>query len=221
MKRPTKKTTRAAGKALRRSRLIDATIECIARHGLAATTLSRVAKLAGLSHGIVNFHFRSKDLLLIEALRYLSEEYRNLWQRALDEAGDSAARALYAMVHIDLDPAVCNRKKISVWYAFYGEVKARPTCQRLCEEADREQFATMCKLVERLIEEGTYPTLQAERIATGLTAMTDGLWLDCLLGPRDFDRDEARETVHAYLDRLFPKHFPLNRPSANESSVSP
>ena len=66
---------RALAKEQRRQQLIDATIKCIAKKGLSSTTLADVAKEAGLSQGIVNLHFNSKDNLLYETLRYVSEDY--------------------------------------------------------------------------------------------------------------------------------------------------
>ena len=57
--------SRSATRALRRQQLIQSTIESIARRGFADTTLANVAAGAGLSRGIVNFHFRSKDQLLV------------------------------------------------------------------------------------------------------------------------------------------------------------
>ena len=68
--------SRAATKLLRRQQLIDSTIESIAKRGFAETTLANVADGAGLSRGIVNFHFKSKDALLVETLQYLTEDYR-------------------------------------------------------------------------------------------------------------------------------------------------
>ena len=57
----------------RREQLILATIRCVADQGLADTTIATVAQEAGLSQGIVNLHFRSKDGLLTETLRYLAD----------------------------------------------------------------------------------------------------------------------------------------------------
>ena len=53
-------------KAERRQQLIDATIRCIAQHGLSAVTMQMVTRDAGLSVGIANLHFESKDNLLKE-----------------------------------------------------------------------------------------------------------------------------------------------------------
>ena len=62
-------------RAVRRSQLIEATIETLALRGYARTTLTEVARVAGLSHGLVNFHFDNKEKLLAETLAYLAEEY--------------------------------------------------------------------------------------------------------------------------------------------------
>ena len=55
-------------KAERRQQLIDATIRCIAQHGLSAVTMQMVTREAGLSVGIANLHFESKDNLLKDNL---------------------------------------------------------------------------------------------------------------------------------------------------------
>ena len=51
--------------------LIDATIRAIGRYGYASTTLTHVAGEAGLSPGIVNFYFKSKDQLLLATLEQI------------------------------------------------------------------------------------------------------------------------------------------------------
>ena len=50
----------------RRRLLIDATISAISEHGLSKVTLAKIAQIAGLTAGSVNFHFDSKELLLLE-----------------------------------------------------------------------------------------------------------------------------------------------------------
>jgi len=60
----------------RRQQIIDATIEVLALRGYARITLTEIAKYAGLSQALVNFHFETKDQLLADTLEYLAEEYR-------------------------------------------------------------------------------------------------------------------------------------------------
>ena len=75
-KRAAQAGRRTAAPETRRQQLIEATIRCVANRGLAETTISTVAREAGLSQGIINLHFKSKDGLLTATLRYISDEYR-------------------------------------------------------------------------------------------------------------------------------------------------
>jgi TetR/AcrR family transcriptional repressor of bet genes len=76
---------RALSKERRRRQLIDATIKCISKKGLGSLTLAAVAKEAGLSQGIVNLHFNSKDNLLSETLRFLIEDYDAQFMQTLEK----------------------------------------------------------------------------------------------------------------------------------------
>ena len=53
----------------RRGQLIDCTIEVLVNHGYAGTTLSRVAERAGVSKGVVLYHFTNKAELLEATVR--------------------------------------------------------------------------------------------------------------------------------------------------------
>jgi TetR/AcrR family transcriptional regulator, transcriptional repressor of bet genes len=191
----------------RRQQLIESTMASIAKRGFAETTMADVAKGAKLSHGIVNFHFRSKDQLLVETLRYLAEEYRTVWTRAVAKAGPEVADKLAALHLADFDPAVCTRKKLAVWHAFYGESKSRPTYREICGASDQQRIDAGIELVREIIAEGDYRHLSPELTARGLDALTEGLWQGLLLSTDKFDRDGARETVRVFLACAFPKHF--------------
>ncbi len=199
--------SRAATKELRRQQLIDSTIHSIAKRGFADTTLADVADGAGLSRGIVNFHFQSKDQLLVETLQFLADEYRDNWQKALGKAGDSAIERLAALISADFEAAVCNRKKIAVWFAFWGEAKSRPTYLKLCADRDLEYEAVMRGICAELIAEGPYPALDMDGLVSGISALTDGLWLDVLVEPKAFDREAAKRTVWLFLSGLLPRHL--------------
>ena len=201
------KTRRTASREKRRRQLIDATMKCIGRKGLTGMTLSDVAKEAGLSQGIVNLHFESKDNLLTETLLSLADEYRTQFDRALERAGAAASDKLLAVVEHDLRPSILDRRKLAVWFAFWGEVKSRPTYRKICDAHDRYYDDVVANLCDELIEEGGYTGINGETAAEALTSMSNGLWLSCLLSPQNWDRRLARDAVDSYLKSVFPKHF--------------
>ena len=72
-------------KEARQRQLIDATIRAIGTYGYANTTLSHVAAAAGMSPGIVNFYFKSKEQLLAATLEQLAEEYESVGMAAVGD----------------------------------------------------------------------------------------------------------------------------------------
>src|SRR5919109_4630275 len=74
------KKGRKASKEARRQQLIEATIDSLAKRGYSETTMADVADGAGLSRGIVNFHFESKEKLLVATLQYMADEYARHWR---------------------------------------------------------------------------------------------------------------------------------------------
>ncbi len=201
------RTSRTASREMRRQQLIDATIKCISRKGIGSTTLGDVAKMAGLSQGIVNLHFNSKENLLNETLRYLSQEYRSRFAQVLEKSPPTAAEKLLALMEMDLGPAICDRRKLAVWFAFWGEVKAVPTYQKICEAHDLTYSAQLIELCQTIIDDGGYRDIDAETVTDALSAMTDGLWLSYLISPRTFDREAALDAVYSYLRAVFPDHY--------------
>jgi TetR/AcrR family transcriptional repressor of bet genes len=197
---------RTASKEQRQTQLIKATIRSIAKHGLSVTTMATVAKEAGLSQGIINLHFQSKERLLEGTLRYVVDEYRTAWYKALNSGGDSADKKLSAVVAVDFDKRICQRNKLAVWFAFWGESHSRLTYRRICAESSREYKQVLTRLCETIIMEGTY-IMRAQDVATGLLAMTEGLWLDLLLDPAEMNPEQARAICMSYLRGVFPAHF--------------
>jgi len=198
---------RTAPKEERQLQLIQATIRSVARNGLSDTTMATVAREAGLSQGIINLHFKSKDRLLVETLSYIADEYRESWKKALSETGDDPAEKLAALVAVDFRRPVCELNKLAVWFAFWGETKSRPTYRRICALRDMAYRKELVQVCDELIEQGSYKDRDAETVAACLSAITSGCWLDLLTNPRSMSREQARKICLSYLATTFPRHF--------------
>jgi TetR/AcrR family transcriptional repressor of bet genes len=198
---------REKNKELRRQQLIRATIRSVARRGFAETKMADVTREAGLSLGLVNLHFKSKDRLMEETLRFLSGEYESACFAAMASAGPTAADKLRALVELDFSPKVCDRRKLAVWFAFWGETRSRPTYQQICARNDRRYEKIVTDLCQEIIELGGYRGVQAATVANGLSALVNGLWLDMLMTPEDMPAEDARAISLFFLSLAFPDHF--------------
>ena len=198
---------RAEIKEIRRTQLIEATIDMIARHGFAALTLADIAKAAHLSSGIVNFYFRSKEELLIATFRHLAAGYERAIEQAIARAGDDPADQLAAVIEADADPRVAGRKHVTVWYAFWGEARWRPEFLDVCAEISDRFYNQTRALCATIAERGGYRDLDLDAIARGFNAMSDGLWLELLTSPKTFTREDGKRISYAFLASVFPKEF--------------
>ena len=208
---------RKASKETRRQQLIEATIDSLAKRGYSETTMADVADGAGLSRGIVNFHFESKDKLLVATLQYMADEYSAHWRASLQKAGSEPAKQLAALVASDFDRAICTKRKLGAWCAFWGEAKSRPTYQALCgarDEAYQNVFVDLCR---RRKADGGYD-FDPHTTALGLSAMLEGLWLRLMMGTEEVTRETAHHAAVEYLASAFPKHFSREAPRAQKTA---
>ena len=182
------------------ARIIDAVVDSVATHGLSGTTLATVAKGAGVSQGVLVFHFKTKDGLLTETLRRLSEEYRAAWEPALAEK-DPLDRIL-GLVKADFGAAVCSRRKLALWFAFWGEAGAQPLFSAICEAAEETRYRAMVAACEALA--ARYGTPDPALLANAIDAMTDGLWLQLHIYGRRLTRTAARDLALGHLRLLLP-----------------
>ncbi|MFM8748158.1 MAG: TetR family transcriptional regulator C-terminal domain-containing protein [Aestuariivirga sp.] len=199
-------SSRKASRALRREQLIEATIATIARKGLSQMTLTDVALAAGVSHGLVNFHFQSKERLLAETLRFMSEEHRRIWSAALADAGPDPARQLNALILCEFESGGQTAERLTAWCAFWGEAQNRPLYLEQCGENDRahiDAFETACR---KLVTEASY-AVDAARAARILRLAIEGMWLELMFSARPYDRPEALATAFVCAAALFPRHF--------------
>ncbi|MFC3182313.1 TetR family transcriptional regulator C-terminal domain-containing protein [Cypionkella sinensis] len=203
---PTIPTPRKLSREIRRTQVIEATIEVLAANGYARTTLTDVARRAGISHGLVLFHFQTKEALLAETLGYLSDEYRENWDAALAAAGPQPASQLDAMIRADFVPAICTPVRLSAWLSFWGEAQSRPLYQERCGENDRLYITKLEAVCAALLSEGGYPG-DPILISRVLRVTTEGVWVDLISTREPYSPTEALQTVHAAAMAFFPRHF--------------
>lgn len=190
----------------RRTQLIEATIETMAARGYSRTTLTEVAQTAGLSHGLVLFHFKTKETLLADTLIYLAEEYRQNWQAALAAVSTDPAEQLNALIEADFNPAICTPTRLAAWCAFWGEAQSRPLYQEAAsawDDAYNRQLEGICARLSDLGGYGRDPVKAARIIRVAI----EGVWLDMMTMATPYSREEGLATARTCAFFSFPDHF--------------
>ncbi|HEV8017007.1 MAG TPA: TetR family transcriptional regulator C-terminal domain-containing protein [Steroidobacteraceae bacterium] len=191
-----------------RQRLIDACISALHIYGPSRTTVEKVVALADLSPGIVRFYFDSKAAMLVASLEYLAAEFEERVMAPVARLRDSPVQALRLLVELYLDVDIASPRKVSVWYAFWGEASSRQEYQDICGKKDDEFAALVRELTERLIAATGAAHLDADAVALGLMGVLEVLWQSfAFQSEANIDRAAAVQRSLQYLRSVFPGQF--------------
>ena len=197
---------RIANKQSSNLKLISSAIKSISEKGISETTMSDVSQGAGLSQGIVNFHFKSKELLLIETLKFISNEYLQSFQNCLKKSGSNPCKRIIAIVNNDFSKKICSRDKIALWFTFFSEVKFKPAYHQICKERDL-YYQKITEDIFRELIKLEKSKISLTNVSNGLQALVMGLWLDQLEDPDTFKRKQAKQICFNFIKSNFPKQF--------------
>ena len=187
-------------------RLISSAIRNISEKGINETTMHDVSHGAGLSQGIVNFHFKSKEILLIETLKFISNEYLLSFQKSISKAGNDPRKKIIGIIKNDFSKKICTREKIAVWFTFFSEIKYKPAYHQICKERDLYYQSITENIFFDLIKKEKVK-LSEKNIARGFQALIMGLWLDQLENPDTFKRVQSKNICFEFIKSNFPKQF--------------
>ncbi|HWW30478.1 MAG TPA: TetR family transcriptional regulator C-terminal domain-containing protein [Steroidobacteraceae bacterium] len=191
-----------------RQRLIDACISALHIYGPSRTTVEKVVAIAKMSPGIVRFYFASKAAMLVASLQFLAAEFEEQLMVPVARLKSRPVAALELMVDLYLDPEIASPRKVSVWYAFWGEASSRQEYYDICGQKDEGFAALVRELIERLIVESSQPHLESDGIALGLIGALEMLWQEFAFRTEaEIDRAGAKRRCMAYLRSIFPGQF--------------
>jgi TetR/AcrR family transcriptional repressor of bet genes len=175
---------------VRRQMLIDATTRSIAKYGYPGTTIERICDEAGVSRGLINHHFGSKDELILQSYRKLCDEWTYYTKDMLDGTLEPE-EALRAAIAMNFNTAMFKQEYLSIWLGFWSVIPKSAELKRLDRALYKADVNKIQTLFERLAaKRGS--KIDARLQAIGLLGLMDGLWLQWSLDPKYFSVDEAK-----------------------------
>lgn len=187
---------RARGVATREAILVVATRH-FARHGYRRTLLEGVAADAGVSKGLIRFHFASKDGLAVEVLRSLQLAEAAWIAQAAQDEGDPAG-ALRRLLERQHMHRTDRTDLAAVTGSLALEAASRPLIREQLVAAYNWYRAQVQKVIEAGRKQGIFRDDIAPSALAGLfLAALDGVYLHRRLSYDNLD--EVRESLFALL----------------------
>ena len=211
--KPRPRRTQAERTAETRSKLIDATIECLIERGYSGTTTLAVCKLAGVSHGSLLHHFGKRHVLLGAALEAVTGRLRARVVEALESmpVGDTRVEAM-----VDLMWTAFGAREfkavVELWMASANQADVS---FGVWPEAQAFDSGNM-PLAEQLFPEFAARVPDFQVYVSLLFQTMQGMGLVHATLPKDAEATGMRERVRELLSQILQRAFAEAKPTAKD-----
>jgi TetR/AcrR family transcriptional repressor of bet genes len=189
---------RRADPDARRRSLVEATARCLARQGVAGTSVRAICAEAGVSPGLLRHYFAGVSEAIAEAYRWTGNRVARALEEAVAGAGQDPRARLLAYLTASFRPPIADGELLATWLAFWSMTPVDGAVGALHAQI----YGEFREGIEALIL-ALRPDLSDARLpAVALTALIDGLWLELSLGKAPFTPLEAEALVETWLDAL-------------------
>lgn len=178
---------------LRRSALVQATIEEIGNAHTLDVTVGQIAKRAGMSTALAHHYFGGKDQIFLAAMRHILAEYRAEVLTRLAVASSARDRAA-AIIIASFDETCFAPATVSAWMTLYAGARTNRGTARLLRIYQRRLRSNLSHALRGI-------SVDPVRDADTLAALIDGLYLRAALS-EDGDAAAARQSALSTLDHL-------------------
>lgn len=134
----------------RRAQIIQCAIETISTVGYANASLAQIAKRAGISKGVISYHFADKDELIQEVLRKVLDEFKD-YIRARILAEQSYAARLRAYIESNIGFMAARRNYVIVLFEIFSHGRG---WDAEGSSSDRAEYESGLKELEQLLRKG-------------------------------------------------------------------
>jgi TetR/AcrR family transcriptional repressor of bet genes len=152
-------------------------MKVMAKRGYDGASVADIAKAARLTPGLVHYHFKNKQEILLAALRELAAQHSSGLDARLAGAGDAADRvAAFIDFHLGLG-ADANPEALACWILISGEALRDPQVRTEFDEAIEGTVQRLTDAIRDGVGQGIFSCESSAASASALVAAIQGYFV--------------------------------------------
>jgi AcrR family transcriptional regulator len=170
-------TVKSGEQADRQTRILQAALELLSRHGISGINMRAVAREAGVALGLVNYYFEDKSSLIRAVLHQIEEHDLLLVEPSPDSAPDEQLREALRRV---ADPDLLTTPYLSLRLHLWALAQADEEFAQINAAAFDRYLQGLAALIGSAV-----PALSPDECkdrAADVVVVQNGMWLTTLLG---------------------------------------
>ncbi|MDO5759341.1 MAG: TetR/AcrR family transcriptional regulator, partial [Rhodobacterales bacterium] len=192
----------------RKVQIMAVTEQLIAEHGYEALRLRDVAKSAGVSIGMIQHYFETREALLLETLGAAS------WRRAaefvaLEQGIEDPVRRVRAL----LGGSIADRGRCQVWMETCASATRHEELVSMIERIYGAWRTALRAALNDGVEAGAFnPQIPLDEVVNNIMVTIDGVMVAVALQLRDFDAPHIVQVIEQNAGRLLAYDFARPEP---------
>jgi TetR/AcrR family transcriptional repressor of bet genes len=179
----------------RRAKIVQGLLLSMARHGYEGATIQSIAKEAHLAPGIIHYHFKSKQAILLGLFQHIADLVEARRQFFATNAKD-ARQELYALIDAYLAPGKgASPQAVAAWVAIGTEAIRQKELRSLYQAEVTARKEKIKALLLKIPAAKPRNALDAERAASGIVALMEGAFQVAAAAPKSLARGYAAQAA--------------------------
>lgn len=189
----------------RREQILEAARRVAGTRTLGGMTIRRVAEAAGLSNGLVLFHFKSKELLLMALLDQLLEQTLHEVARGLEDAAGPAPREVLRRFLLgEIERLQDERERVELFFDFWVMGTRHPEIRRRVRESLAHYRAMIREVAGEMLapQPEAFDGMSPEGVAAVAVSLIEGCAIQAVIDPSGFHVGHYLENVDSLLSSV-------------------
>lgn len=191
---------RTSNTEARRVEIAGALLTVIARHGYDKATIQAIAKQAGLAPGLIHYHFRSKQEILVSLIEMMAKAASARYAAVLGDAVEPSKRLrAYLQARLGLGEGAAP-DIVTAWVMIGAEAVRQAEVRVVYRRMISDELGLLTTLVEDSLRAASRDVTAAGTLAAGLAAMIEGAYQLSSSAPEVMPRGYAADAAIAFAE---------------------
>lgn len=188
----------------RKDQIVRATVDCVTKFGYHNFSMQDVARVAGVSKGIIHYYFLNKDELMMSVLDKVAADIERVLAADMQSI-DDPRKKLEIFISVCFDVVRSTREYYQVSMDFWTQINQKPDVKKIIAQHYSKFRDTCAQVIKVGIEKQVFKNVDPTIHASLIISLIDGVSLQWLFDNEAFDYDAIVRTASAeILDTLKP-----------------
>jgi TetR/AcrR family transcriptional regulator, transcriptional repressor of bet genes len=194
---------RTSNTARRREEIVSGLLRVMARRGYERASVLEIAREAGLTPGLLHYHFSTKQEILLDLVARIGRLLEERLRLRLARAGSAPRPRLFAWIdaHVGLGPDA-DPAAMACWVAIGAEALRQPEVRKVYERAVAADVTFLRGLLRDVLRDERRSEERAVAMAAGLRAAVEGAYQLGCAAPGTIPRGSAAPMIRRMAEGL-------------------